>query len=120
MLAREGSALPVNLAKQHFARPADERGFWVFPHRGEGSFVAESYEDDGESPNGPDGAWRIDATSDAVRIRLAIALRGTVSGSDLTLIFPAGEARQILVDGAAAREDRLSDGRRRIRAGAAD
>jgi alpha-glucosidase len=120
MLAREGSALPVNLAEQHFAKPADERGFWVFPHRGKGAFEAESYEDDGESVNGADGAWRIDVTSDAARVRVAIARRGVVSGPDLTLIFPATEARRIDLRGGPAREDRLSDGRRRIRARVAD
>jgi alpha-glucosidase len=114
MLAREGSAIPVNLAEQHFARPADERGFWVFPHRAEGAFTTESFEDDGESVAGPEGAWRIEVASDTNAIRVAVQRRGVAAGEALTLLFPAGEARVIAVVGGV--EDQLSDGRRRIRA----
>jgi alpha-glucosidase len=114
MLAREGSAIPVNLAEQHFARPADERGFWVFPHRGEGVFAAESFEDDGESVAGLEGAWRIEVASKANTIGVVIERRGAALGDTLTLIFPSGEARTIAVPGGV--EDRLSDGRRRVRA----
>src|SRR5271165_5221792 len=38
LLAKEGCAIPLNVADQHFAKPADERGFAVFPKRNEGSF----------------------------------------------------------------------------------
>jgi alpha-glucosidase len=116
MLAREGCAIPVNLAEQHFAKPADERGFWVFPHRGIGAFAAESYEDDGETQGGPDGAWRIGVASDLDDIRVAVERSGHIEGDALTLIFPATESRRISVADARTEEDRLSDGRRRIRA----
>jgi alpha-glucosidase len=114
MLAREGCAIPVNLAEQHFAQPADARGFWVFPHRGDGAFAAQSYEDDGETRDGPDGAWRLAVSSDARTIQVTIERRGTVPEGDLTLIFPAGEDRSISLRGGEAREGRLSDGRRRV------
>ncbi|HEX4180242.1 MAG TPA: glycoside hydrolase family 31 protein [Caulobacteraceae bacterium] len=114
LLAREGGAIPVNLAEQHFARPADARGFWMFPHQGEGAFTAVSYEDDGETRDGPDGAWRLEVRSDARTIRVTVERRGTVPDGALTLIFPASEDRAISVRGHEAREDRLSDGRRRV------
>ena len=115
LLAREGSAIPVNLAEQHFTQPADQRGFWVFAHRGEGAFAAASYEDDGETADGPDGAWRLAIASDAGQVRVAVERRGAVAAGSLDLIFPAGEARVIVVAGGATSEERLSDGRRRVR-----
>ena len=119
MLAREGCALPVNLAEQHFARPADQRGFWVFPHRGDGEFTAWSYEDDGETANVPHGFWRLTVSSDAGTLRISVEREGMVAADGLELIFPAGEARAIIVTGGTAAEDRLSDGRRRLRLAAA-
>ena len=49
LLVREGSVLPLNLAEQHFAQPADERGFAIFPALGCDEFSDEFFEDDGES-----------------------------------------------------------------------
>jgi len=119
LLAREGCAVPVNLAEQHFAQSADQRGFWVFPHRGQGAFAAESYEDDGETLNGPDGAWRLAVASDAGQLRVRVECRGAVASNALVLIFPASEARTIVVSGGAGAEERLSDGRRQVRVAAA-
>ena len=118
-LAREGCAIPVNLAEQHFARPANQRGFWVFPHRGEGRFVAESFEDDGESVDGPEGAWRLSVEADGHGLAVRVERRGAVAAGELILIFPAGEARPIRVAGGAAAETRLSEGRRQVRVAAA-
>jgi len=115
LLAREGCAIPVNLAEQHFGRPADQRGFWVFAHRCDGAFTAESYEDDGETADGPDGAWRLVVASDAEQVRIAVERRGVVASTLLILILPAGEARAIVVSGGGGAEERLSDGRRQVR-----
>ncbi|HEX4199416.1 MAG TPA: glycoside hydrolase family 31 protein [Caulobacteraceae bacterium] len=61
LLAREGGAIPLNMAEQHFGRPADERAFLVFPFAGEGEFAADCFEDDGEAALAPDshGFWRL-------------------------------------------------------------
>jgi alpha-glucosidase len=115
MLAREGCAIPVNLAPQHFARPADQRGYWVFPHRGDGAFTAWSFEDDGESVSGANGAWRIAVQSSRNEIRLSIERDGWTADKALLLIFPAGERRAVRVSGGVASETRLSDGRRQVR-----
>jgi alpha-glucosidase len=115
MLAREGCAIPVNLAPQHFARPADQRGFWVFPHRSDGAFTAWSYEDDGESVAAPSGAWRLQVSSSRSEIRVNVEREGWTGDNTLLLIFPAGERRAIRVLGGIAGETRISDGRRQVR-----
>ena len=101
-----------------FRRPADQRGLQIFPHQGAGAFAAASYEDDGETANGPNGAWRLDM-SDAEQLRVTVERRGVVASNLLILIFPAGEARAIVVSGGDVAEERLSDGRRQVRVAAA-
>ena len=119
LLAREGCAIPVNLANQHFARAADQRGFLVFPHRGAGVFSAGSFEDDGETLNGPEGAWRVSVASDARAVQVSVERQGAARGNTLILLFPTGESREIVIAGGTGTEDRLSDGRRRVRVAAA-
>jgi alpha-glucosidase len=116
MLAREGCAIPVNLAPQHFAAPADQRGFWVFPHRAGGAFTAWSYEDDGESVAGPSGAWRIGVQSTRGEIRVSVEREGWTADAAVQLIFPATERRAVRVQDRVASETRLSDGRRQVSA----
>ncbi len=119
MLAREGCALPVNVAEQHFANPADQRGFRVFPHRGDGAFEAWSYEDDGESATGPNGAWRLAVVSNVRTIRIHVRREGVMPGDTLVLVLPAGETRDVALTGCEALDDQITDGRRRILARAA-
>ena len=102
MLAREGSAIPVNLAEQHFGRRADQRGFCVFPHAGAGAFSAESFEDDGEGVDGPRGRWRLSVETDAAEVRLTVSRDGDFAGDGaLRLILPRTERRTITVTGPA-------------------
>jgi alpha-glucosidase len=70
LLAREGCAIPLNLAEQHFGQPADARGFLLFPYEGEGEFTAECFEDDGESVVTADshGFWHLRVVCTADRI----------------------------------------------------
>jgi alpha-glucosidase len=70
LLAREGSAVPLNVAEQHFGQPADARGFLLFPPDGEGEFTAECFEDDGESVVTPvsHGFWRLRVVCTAARV----------------------------------------------------
>ena len=49
VLVREGSVVPLNVAEQHFARPAERRAFIVVPQEGTGVTTAECIDDDGES-----------------------------------------------------------------------
>jgi alpha-glucosidase len=61
LFAREGSAIPLNVAEQHFGRPADQRAFLLLPFQGTGEFTAECFEDDGEAVLTPNshGFWRL-------------------------------------------------------------
>jgi alpha-glucosidase len=70
LLAREGCAIPLNVAGQHFGRPADARAFLLFPYAGEGEFTAECFEDDGESTLAPHshGFWRLRIVCTPTRI----------------------------------------------------
>ena len=115
-LAREGCAIPVNLAEQHFGSRADARGFWVFPHAGAGAFSAWSFEDDGESVGGEQGAWRLAVESGAGEVCFKVDREGRFSGQDrpLRLILPASERRGVKVAGWSHTEDRLGDGRRQV------
>ena len=76
ILMREGSVIPLNVAEQHFGRPADERAFIVVPFAGAGIARGGCVEDDGESEawrNGAQGRWNvmlIEATRTALRISI--------------------------------------------------
>src|SRR4029077_2347591 len=88
---RAGSVLPVNLAEQHFSKPAGERGFEVFPTR-EGHFVRQCFEDDGETfahARGQSAMWRIEG--DAMRLSLTRAGPFGTPPKAVKLILPPSE-----------------------------
>ena len=112
LFAREGSAIPLNLAEQHFNRPADERGFWVFPPAGPGGFTAECFEDDGQSRAAPPQSWRLSLAVKADGIDISIAKDGP--WQRLTLLLPPGEIRPVRLEGARTVSDTAADGWRRL------
>jgi len=112
LFAREGSAIPVNLAEQHFNRPADGRGFWVFPNAGSGSFTAECFEDDGESAESRHSSWKLSVSGDSCDIKISIACEGP--WQRLVLLLPAQEKRSVSLVGATIGSDRVEGGWRRI------
>jgi alpha-glucosidase len=101
-LAREGCAIPVNVAVQTFANRADQRGFMIFPPAGAGTFTAENFADDGESEayrRDAFGGWRIkvDADEGSVSVRIQRYGAFTGPGPDAQLIFPASETRTVSI-----------------------
>jgi alpha-glucosidase len=119
LLARAGSAIPLNLAEQHFARPAERRGFAIFPHPGPGSFSSAFHEDDGESMNYRDGLygeWKIAVDSDLASVIVAVkaAGRSAPSERDVILRLPRLELRRIIAREGAIVADRISDGCREV------
>jgi alpha-glucosidase len=116
LLARACSVIAINRAEQHFAKPADARGFHIFPHRGHGAFLATSFEDDAESD-----AYLRDAFCEWTltvdcreRIHIGLARAGTMKAQDNTVhfILPATETRAVELSGAQlAGETRTSEGR---------
>lgn len=102
LFAREGSAIPVNVADQTFTVRADRRSFMIFPPKGIGSFISQSFEDDGESEayrTGGHGGWRVEVEADTRSVSVRIRRFGAFTGldPDAGLIFPKRETRKISV-----------------------
>ena len=97
MLARAGCALPVNLAEQHFARPADRRGLLLFPATDDEPFEAAIFDDDGLSwPRPGQGLWRLAVEADAETIRVRLQTPPGHAPSPAVLP-PTGETRALEV-----------------------
>jgi alpha-glucosidase len=105
VFVRDGAAIAVNLAEQHFAARAERRGWLVFPPAGVGTVTAELHEDDGESEAWRDGAfatWRLTIEGDAEMLAARVTVEGVVEGGRrMVLVLPPGEARAVRVVGAA-------------------
>lgn len=120
LLVREGSAIPLNLAEQHFARPADERGFAVFPPKAAGEFSDEFFEDDGESEgyrSGQYGLWQIGVNADAASLDIAITRAGACppAANEITLLLPRQETRALRTGTAKVLADRITPDWREVR-----
>jgi alpha-glucosidase len=103
-LARAGSVIALNLAEQHFNRPADERGFAVFPDRGPGTFTQECFEDDGDTEAyraGAYGTWALTVSGAEESLSVEIRRTGSVpaAAGRLTLLLPRQETRVLSVSG---------------------
>lgn len=116
LLAKARSIVAINAAEQHFANPADSRGFLIFPHPDHGNFAATSFEDDGESDAYLRGRFRewsldIDCTD---RIHIALSQSGALANCEgvVQLILPATEIRAVDLSGARlVRETQTSQSR---------
>jgi alpha-glucosidase len=98
MLLREGHAIPLNLAEQHFDRRADRRGFLLAPVAGVGVVRGRCVEDDGVSEDwraGRQGHWQLAAHCDADRIALSVDFEGDTQwrASSIDILLPAAETR---------------------------
>jgi alpha-glucosidase len=118
LFAREGAAIPLNVAEQHFARPADRRAFLVFPPR-EGTMQGVCFEDDGWSraaAAGRWGEWRLRLRSEADRLVCAIDRAGLrpPEANELDLWLPADERRAIVCAAAEATADKIEGSYRRV------
>jgi alpha-glucosidase len=120
LFARQGCAIAVNLAPQHFAQRADERSFEIFPHRRRGHFEYECFEDDGESNGCREGrywTWWLDVDSDSERISIQIDRRGAgfVHPAETRLLFPRNEMRLISFSSGKVVSDSVREMNREIR-----
>lgn len=119
LLAREGCAIPLNLGEIHFTKVEDVRGFQLFPFKGEGSFEASCFEDDGHTQawrSGAYGQWRLRVESTAQGLHIAVHREGAqppVQGS-LVLLLPASEQRPLGFTGGTLVQDQLEGGWRRL------
>jgi alpha-glucosidase len=119
LLAKEGCAIPLNVAEQHFAKPADERGFAVFPKQNEGSFECECFEDDGESQAYREGnirTWRLEVKSSHSELLIQIAQEGRDDPrtGQISFLFPRQETRPIRVLGGSVAKNVLGAANREL------
>ena len=120
LLVREGSAIPLNLAEQHFAQPADARGFAVFPAKGSASFKEEFFEDDGESEAYRDqqyGLWQIAVNTTAASLEISMTRAGACppAANEITLLLPRQETRALTMPSARIAADKISADWREIK-----
>ena len=120
LLVREGAVLPMNIAEQHFAKPADERAFAVFPLKGEGETQDEFFEDDGESEayrQGQYGLWRVSVKASAEQLTISVEAAGQCApqAKEMTLQLPAQETRTAVLLGAAVLSDCVDGAVRSVR-----
>jgi alpha-glucosidase len=114
LFVRAGSVLPVNLAEQHFGKPADERGFEVFPLPDDRGFEGEFFEDDGISfgyRRDECARWSVHATGSGLRITVLRDALFSVPAR-VNLVFPGTEQRAIVCEDGRQVSDVIVDGRR--------
>jgi alpha-glucosidase len=119
LLAREGCAIPLNLGEIHFAKVEDVRGFQVFPFKGDGSFEASCFEDDGHTQawrSGACGQWRLRVESTAQRLHIAVIREGAQPPvqDSLVLLLPAAGQRPVSFAGGTLAQDQLEGAWRRL------
>jgi alpha-glucosidase len=110
LLAREGCAIPLNAAEQHFSRPADQRTFYIFPHRAKGELTSACFEDDGETESYRQGnywIWRLKVTASLSELFVRIEREGVgyPKTDQVSLLFPRQEARRIEIHGGSLTAD---------------
>jgi alpha-glucosidase len=93
------------LAEQHFAQPADSRGFMVAPYHGVGIAQGECFEDDGESEawrSGEYDCWKVNVESDAATLTITVNWTGHYRRpfDTVEMFIPAADARRIAAIGA--------------------
>lgn len=102
LLAREGSAIALNVGNIHFDQIEDVRGFQIFPFQGVGTFEASCFEDDGHSQacrDGHYGQWRLQVGCSTTRISLTVLQEGTCPPTNRTVVLrlPANERRELQI-----------------------
>jgi alpha-glucosidase len=118
LLAKEGCAIPLNVADQHFAKPADERGFAVFPQRNEGTFECQCFEDDGESQAYRQGnfrTWHLEVKSSPSELLIQVTQEGNGPRTgQISFLFPRQEMRPIKLRGGSVARDGLGVANREL------
>jgi alpha-glucosidase len=103
LFAREGCAIPVNVAAQSFVARADRRAFMIFPPISSGAFTTVNFEDDGESEayrTGGYGGCRIKVEADAKSVSVQVQRFGAMGlDPEVSLILPSSEKRTVSMSG---------------------
>ncbi|PCE21783.1 alpha-glucosidase [Paraburkholderia acidicola] len=101
MLMREGTAIPLNIATQHFAQPAEQRAFVVAPCVGSGVVEGVCVEDDGISEAwraGEHGSVKLRVACDAATLSVSVewAGHGRPPFASIDLLIPAADTRRVV------------------------
>ena len=104
LLARAGSAIPLNMAPAHFQSTADERGFQVFPLQ-TGRFTSSCFEDDGLSHawrTGQHGLWVLNVDCHDATLTLQLTWQGNLVPTTHTVVVrtPMADSREVVFTGA--------------------
>ena len=115
VFVRDGGAIPVNLAEQHFAARGDRRGLMIFPSAGVTTLTTEFHEDDGESQAWRGGAfatWRV-TVEGGDELTAEVSVAGEVVGDRrIVLVLPPTEARPLTMRGGRIVQAALVEGAR--------
>ncbi len=101
LLARAGSAIPVDLARGGFRPEPFRRGLWLFPLAADGIFSWSFTEDEGE--RGPEhDVWTGDCVCEGNVIRTTVRRDGpgTFGDASITILLPPQERRRLEISGA--------------------
>ena len=118
LLVREGAAIPLNIAEQHFDKRGDQRAFAVFPPLA-GKVEGRSFEDDGGTEafrTGGYGFWSIVVDCTADRLAIAAVREGPSppASEALTVLLPLTERRRCEAVVGHLLSDRVEDGWRAV------
>lgn len=100
VLGRAGTAIPLNLAEQHFAQAAYARGLMVFPPAGAAAWTGEVFDDDGETwawREGGERGWAYAVRTSAESITVEINGLDGRPPPAVEVVLPPGEGRRLEV-----------------------
>ncbi|MBC8745906.1 MULTISPECIES: glycoside hydrolase family 31 protein [Paraburkholderia] len=114
-LLREGGVIALNIAEQHFGRPADERAFLAVPYAGAGTAHGGSIVDDGETEawrDGEQGRWNVTLTGDANTLRVTLERPQWMPRAQpqVRVFVPMHETRAIVCTNGTLAADHIADG----------
>ena len=106
LFARDGSAIALNVAPQDFNRRGTALAFLLFAPPS-GPFVAELFEDDGESENGSHALWQLSGDCGAAAIRMRLEREGAYRNpsSTVRIILAGNDTRTIEVERRSSRPE---------------
>jgi alpha-glucosidase len=105
MLAREGSAVFVDLAPSGFVQHASQPAVLLYPPQGEGEMIWTGFDEQGDA--WPDAErpplWRLDVRTTAHTIALTACWSGAgeAPSAGLVVAVPADEGRTVMLNGSA-------------------
>lgn len=105
LLVRAGAIIPINDAEIHFnTKDKDERGFMLFPTKGNREISYTLYEDDGLTNDYLKGIYtmvKVELTCDETRINLEVNQEGKyqLPYDQIRFYLPKGETRGVTING---------------------